>query len=230
MNPRKDYKAALALRLEGKTYGEIRKAFGIPKSTQSVWFQNLKLPSRAKSILTEKHGNGLRALQQFNIERTSKIRKENEDIRNTFKARIGRISQRELMIMGAVLYWGEGYKNFNPNRKAYPHVSFANSDPLMIKAFISFLEKVLNIERGRMRAEVMLYPNLVPQTAVEYWQKITGIPQSNFCFYVALSRASKKKRPQNLLPYGTLQLKVNRRQEFFKIRGLMDGIVEPFEV
>lgn len=54
MGYRKDYSAALALRLEGKTYGEIRKNFRIPKSTLSGWFSTLKINNKARKILESK--------------------------------------------------------------------------------------------------------------------------------------------------------------------------------
>ena len=57
MESRRDYQAALALRLEGKTYGEIRRNFEIPKSTLSTWFSNLRVSNRAKKILESKKKN-----------------------------------------------------------------------------------------------------------------------------------------------------------------------------
>ncbi len=226
MEFRKDYQAALALRLEGKTYGEIRKTFKIPKSTLSGWFSALKINNKAKKILESKKKNGYYKLVEFNKTRTSEILKENENIRKKYESIVGRLSSRELMILGAALYWGEGYKNFNQKRSVYPYVCLGNSDPEMIIIFIHFLEKILGIRKDRIRAPIFIYPGMIPEKAVDYWQKLTKIPRENFRCQMALSRASQGKRPKNLLPYGTLQLRVIKRQEFFKIKGLMDGIIK----
>lgn len=226
MNPRKDYQIALALRLEGKTYGEIRDLFGIPKSTLSNWFSTLKLDNNVKKILESKRKDGYLKLLEFNKIRTLNIQKENEDIRKSYESRINKLSNRELMILGAGLYWGEGYKNFNPKRFSYPYMSFGNSDPEMILVFMSFLKKVMGISKDRIRAQVMIYPNPDSDKCIKYWQNLTKIPKENFRCQIALSRASRGKRPKSLLPYGTLQLRVSQRQEFFKIRGLMDGIIK----
>ena len=226
MDTRKDYSAALALRLEGKTYGEIRKNFKIPKSTLSTWFSKLKINDKAKKILESKKKNGYYKLLEFNKIRTISIKKENEDIRKNYESRINKLSSRELMILGAALYWGEGYKNFNLKSGAYPYICFSNSDPLMLKVFVPFLERILKITKSRIKCQVMIYPNINPQKAVQYWQSITQIPVENFRTQLTVSRASQGKRPWNLLPYGTLQLRVSQRQEFFKIRGLMDGIIK----
>jgi hypothetical protein len=227
MNPRnKDYQAALTLRLQGKSYGEIRQIFHVPKSTLSNWFSSLDLNKEAKKILKTKTKNSYLKLVEFNKTRTIEIKKENEDIRKKYESRFGKLNNRELSILGAALYWGEGYKNFTLKKGAYPYISFGNSDPYMIIIFITFLEKIIGVQRNRMRGQVMIYPNLDPATAVNYWWGVTRIPKENLHYHVALSRASQKKRPKNLLPYGTLQIRVHSRQEFFKIRGLIDGIIK----
>ncbi|TSC91286.1 MAG: Resolvase helix-turn-helix protein [Parcubacteria group bacterium Gr01-1014_2] len=230
MNPRKDYQTALALRLEGKTYGEIRNTFGIPKSTLSVWFSKLKVSKKAQRIIESKRGNGYLKLIEFNKIRTLNIKEENERIRKDYESKINNLSNRELMILGAALYWGEGYKNFNIKRNGtYPYICFGNSDPQMIAAFIEFLKRILGISKEKIKGQVMIYPNLNPKKSVDYWQSITKIPKENFRYQVALSRASQRKRPKHLLPYGTLQLRVSRRQEFFKIKGLIDGIIKSLD-
>ena len=226
MNPRKDYQTALALRLEGKTYGEIRTIFGIPKSTLSVWFSKLKVSKKAQRILESKRKNGYFKLVEFNKIRTINIKEENERIRKDYESKINNLSNKELMILGAALYWGEGYKNFNIKRGAYPYVCFGNSDPLMIKVFIIFLERILKIDKSKIKCQIMIYPSINPSEALKYWQNITKIPIENFRTQMTVSRASQGKRPWNLLPYGTLQLRVNKRQNFFKIKGLIDGIIK----
>src|SRR3989344_3832071 len=226
MNPRKDYQAALTLRLEGKTYGEIKGLFGIPKSTLSNWFSTLELDNKVRRILESKRKDGYLKLLEFNKIRTINIKKENEDIRKDYESRINKLNSRELTILGAALYWGEGYKNFNPKKGAYPYLCFGNSDQLMHKVFVAFLERILKITKDKVRCQVMIYPNINPSKAVQYWQDITQIPVENFRTQMAISRSSQGKRPWNTLPYGTLQLRINKRQEFFKIRGLIDGIIK----
>jgi len=224
MKPRNDYQAALGLRLQGHTYGEIRKSLGIPKSTLSVWFKGLTLPGKTAALLESKQGNGLLALARVNKTRTSAIRQENEFLRKSYQAKIESLSERDLMVLGASLYWAEGYKNFNQKDGRYPYVSFSNADPRMIVVFMNFLEKVIGAKRETVKACVFVHPNIAASKAIVYWQDITGIPKKNFHFSSAISRASKNRRPKKLLPFGTLQVRVNRRQEFFKIRGLIDGI------
>lgn len=227
MNPRKDYQKALELRLQGKTYGEIRSLFGIPKSTQSGWFKDLKLSTSARKTLLSKQKIGLHALKKFNEARTLAIGIENESVRKNFENLIQTLIPKNLAIIGAVLYWGEGQKVFSDKRGYFnPYINFSNSDPMMISIFIKFLEKILNIPKTSITPCVMIHPNISPESAINFWVNLTGIPKENFRCYKSISRASRGKRPKHLLPHGTLQLRVNGRREFFKIRGLIDGIVK----
>lgn len=224
MDARKDYSAALALRLRGKTYGEIRNIFGVPKSTQSSWFKNLKLSNTARIILRGKQRAGLAALGEFNKSRTIANQLENESIRKLYEKKISKLAAKELMLIGAALYWGEGYRNFG--KPKYTQVCFANSDVAMVLVFMKFLERILMISRNKIKATVMIHLNLIPSKALNYWMDILKLPEENFRVQRFVSPASKNIRPKNSLPYGTLQLRVNRRQEFYKIKGLIDGIIK----
>ena len=226
MNPRKDYEVALQLRMQCKTYGEICNLFKIPKSTLSTWFSKLEIDGDARKILETKRSNGYLKLIEFNKIRTQNIKQENENIRTEYQLKVSKLKNRELMLLGAALYWGEGYKNFNQKKRIYPYLCFGNSDPEMIVIFIKFMEEVLGITKQRMRAQVGIYPNMNPQETVDYWHSVTKIPREHFRCQVGLSRASQGKRPKNLLPYGTLQIRVTNRREFFKVKGLIDGIIK----
>lgn len=53
-------------------------------------------------------------------------------------AQIGALSERELLIAGAIAYWCEGSKN-KPYRRHANRVIFINSDPGLILFFLRFL-------------------------------------------------------------------------------------------
>ena len=61
-------------------------------------------------------------------------------------AEIKKLSKQDLLLLGASLYWAEGYKKAiikNGQERSYHAISFSNSDPAMIKIFIEFLKKIL---------------------------------------------------------------------------------------
>ena len=51
---RLDKQTAFKLRLQGKSYNEISKALGIPKSTLSDWFRSFELPEEAYTRLRKR--------------------------------------------------------------------------------------------------------------------------------------------------------------------------------
>lgn len=224
MHLRPDYNKILDLRLSGKTYGEIRKVFKVPKSTLSSWLKNIKLSEKSNSVLKKKHKAGLVALGEFNKRRTLANQQENETIRKEYETKVNKLTERELMLIGAALYWAEGYKNFG--KPAYIQVSFVNSDSLMILVFLKFMERFLKITRNQLKPVIMLHINITRDGPLKFWSTLLRIPKENFHFTQFTSPASKQIRPRNLLPNGTLQLRIHKRQEFFKIRGLIDGIIK----
>ena len=119
---------------------------------------------------------------------------------------------------------GEGYKKAELLNS--PYVCFANSDPDMVRLFMRFIREVIQAPENRIRVSIHIYPSIDEKKAINYWAKVTKLPQERFCITYQISRASKRKRPSNSLPYGTLDLRVNSRQNFYQIRGWIDGLIQ----
>ena len=72
---------AIQLRLEGKSYNEIRRTLGVrSKGTISYWLKGIQLSSTAKTKLQKNiqkaHDRGF---LKFNTDRSARILRENED-------------------------------------------------------------------------------------------------------------------------------------------------------
>jgi len=221
---------AIKLRLQGKSYGEILKELNIPsKGTLSFWFKDIKLPPGAKKRLKR---NILIAREQglfaFNRRRTQGILKENKSIISQSINLIKSISGYELLLIGATLYWGEG--TIHHGRYRYPHLSFSNSNPEIIKTYMLFVRKILKIEESQIKAGIHIHSNIKEKMARKFWAKITGLPELKFYIFRQISRSSKLKRDKRFLPYGTAQIIVGRRQLFYKVQGYIDGIIRQLAV
>ncbi|PIU16598.1 hypothetical protein COT20_00110 [bacterium (Candidatus Gribaldobacteria) CG08_land_8_20_14_0_20_39_15] len=218
------YQKAIKLRLAGKSYGEIAKTLDVSKGSFSLWFKNLKLPKSAQKLLEEKmriareHG-----LFENNRRRTQAIKIENKKVRQIAANEVKPLSKYELLLIGAALYWAEGYNR--QDKVPSPYISFGNSNPDMVVLFLRFLREVMQISEKKLRPIVQIHKNIKPESAINFWAKITSIPQKSFRVTHQASRASKGKRPYNSLPYGTFKLNVIGRQNFFKIKGWIDGLV-----
>lgn len=220
---RLEKKQAVKLRLQGKSYNEIREILNIPsKGTLSYWFKNLKLTKAAKRRLKQKiafareHG-----LLKFNRDRTKAIQLENRIAKEFAKKTIGLLTKRELLLVGTALYWGEGYK-----RAKYPSFSLSNSDPALISVFMRIIREVFLIPDEKIRAHIQIHPNLRVRETIKFWSKVTYLPPDNFRVIKLVSQASKNKRPKNFLPYGTLDVRVNSRQLYFKMMGFIEGLAK----
>ena len=140
------------------------------------------------------------------------------------------ISSNDLLIIGVVLYWAEGYKRLKVRngKEITAHiVGLTNSDPTIVSAFILFLRKILNISTEKIFIEMRLFKHIDAKEAILYWMKVTGLPESQFKKPMyPVSGASKGKRPINRLPYGTVQVIVSDTKLFYRIIGLIEGIRE----
>lgn len=84
-------------------------------------------------------------------------------------------SQKELRAIGAMLYWGEGYKS----EKA-TSVDFANSDPEMVLMFLRFLRGIYKLDPKKFRVLLYCYANQNMESLIGFWSRLTGIPRKQF--------------------------------------------------
>lgn len=198
------------------------------KGTLSYWFRDLELSATAKNRLKSNTILAYRrGLFAFNVRRTKSIRTENKIIVHQASNEVLALSKKELLIIGAALYWAEGTKNISS--KNYPTARFSNSDPTMVRVFMRYLREILRISDNRIKPGIIVHPNTDPEKARSFWARVTHLSADSFWISVAVSRASKKRRPVHSLPYGTIQLRVNSRQVFFRIRGHISGMIKQLQ-
>lgn len=220
---------AMKMRIKGKSYNEINKKLGIPKSTLSGWFSDLVLSESAQDRLNMRVRQGtMNGLIKHNKNQTSRAWERANKIQEEAWAEIGTLSHRELLLVGAALYWGEGYKKLkvkNGKKRTSHVISMTNSDPAMIRLFIRFLKEVMDVPEDKIYICMRLYPHINESDSRRYWKKITGLNDDNFRKTTFLvSRSSKGKRPYNRLPHGTLQVIVNSTKKFHRLIGWIEGI------
>ena len=79
-------------------------------------------------------------------------------------------SKEFLYGLGLGLYWGEGTK------RSKDSVRLGNSDPRLIKMFITFLVKTFKIRREKMKFGLQLFSDMDIEEAISYWKKFLKIP------------------------------------------------------
>ena len=226
---RKDKNQALKLRLDGKSYNEISKILGVPKSTLSFWFTGLELSEKArKRIQARVYSGSLRGLIKRNKNQTHLAIQRARNIRVQAEREVKKISQDELKLIGAALYWAEGYKRAiirNGRELTHHSVSLANSDPKLILIFLRFLREVCEIPDEKITVDIRIYEHLNGEELLNFWHQLTGLPKENFGKSdYGISKSSQGKRPFNRLPYGTVAVRVNNTGLFHKIMGWIGGL------
>ena len=228
MHGRDIHERALRMRLEGKSYNEIYRELSVAKSTLRTWLAHTVLSDKARQRLSARIKAGSLVLIKRNKMQTHIARQKATKIRAEAIATIKDMSRDNLLLTGAVLYWAEGYKRpkIRDGKEITAHViSFVNSDPAMVKVFIAFLKRIMDVQPNQINLTMRLYPHINETDAARFWLNVTGLKSENLRRTTnMISGASRGRRPFNRLPYGTLQVSVNSTPKFHQLMGLIEGV------
>ncbi len=197
---RKDKEQAISLRRDGKSYNQIASELGVPKSTLSDWFRNQNWSNDLSKKLSER----AKKSHIVRIQRLNKIRGDNlkqlyEQARKEAIEEFDLLKYHPLFISGLMIYWGEGNKSSKSN------CCVANTEPLMIKLFLSFLKNICGFEGPKMKAWLLLYPDLDEDKCKEYWINNAGLKPEDFNKSMVILGKHKTRR----LSYGVCSVGVS---------------------
>lgn len=214
---------AIILRKKGKTYSEILAVIPVAKSTLSIWLNSVGLSKKQKQRITNKRlavsKRGGEARKKQRIKRQKDIFLEaSNDILN--------ISEKELFLIGIILYWAEGTKEkeYHPGSP----FQFSNMDPKIIEIMIIWLVKVCKIDRNMLIFNIFLHQSHKDKVEEvrDYWSKITGFPKKSFSTIYWKNNIIKTNR-RNIGEnyYGVLKIKVRESSSLVrKISGWSETI------
>lgn len=165
---------AIQLRLEGKTYGQIKRILGVSKSTLSDWLGDLKLDAD-QVILLSKSREASRDLAGEKYRETRKKQRLNrlKIVLDCQNKELLPLSKKELFIAGLFLYWGEG-------EKTRGRLSISNTDPKVIKFSLYWMVHVLDIPISKIRVQLHLYKDMDIKESVDFWSNSLSIPMDQF--------------------------------------------------
>lgn len=179
---------AIELRKQGFSYNEILIQIPVAKSTLSLWLRDVSLAKRQKQRLTERR----RSAQLKGAQVRHKQRLESSKlIISEALNEIGEISERELKLIGAALYWAEGSKQ--KEHVVSQRVVFSNSDPFMIIIFLRWLELTCKINAQDLIFELFIHENADIKRAKIFWAKLLKIRKDNLRVYFKKHKITKRK-------------------------------------
>lgn len=214
---------AFALRKKGHSYSEILREVPVAKSSLSLWLGKVSLKNPQKYRLVQKQVEfrklGAIAKRRQRIEKTEKIVK-------SAISEISQINNKELFLMGVMLYWAEGAKQ---RKSVSQGVEFSNSDPCMCKIFLAWLRLCLKVPEVDIAPTIYIHESKTKEAsnALNYWSNIIGFSVDKFgktCFTKTVY-PRKNKRKDNGKYYGQLRIKVRKSTDLNrKIAGWIKGI------
>ena len=213
---------ARKLRAKGESVKVIAKTLGVSKSTVSLWVRDIILSVEQLEKLKHRSikGRELGRLKGALVQKERSLLKL-ENSKNEAIKKIGPLNKRELLLVGAALYWAEGSK------KHGRRVFFCNSDPDMINLFIRWLKVCYDIGIERLAVSVSI--NSIHKNRdfeiKKYWSEVTNIPLEQFRSTIFIDSKNKKTYKNYNVHYGTFRVGVLKSaQYFYDIIGLIKAI------
>lgn len=195
---------ARELRRKGESVKDIADKLGVSKSTASMWVRDIILNLKQLEKLRQKmlRGSELGRTKGAFTQKQRRINLEKSLEKQAIRD-IRDLNDRELLVSGLCLYWGEGSKKQR-------ELSWCNSDPYIINFMILWLKKCYGIEKDRLAANVAINEIHKEREEVvrKYWSDITHLPLTQF------TKTSFKKTKLNKIyenfndHYGTLRIRV----------------------
>ncbi|MEW1654569.1 hypothetical protein [Streptomyces sp. NPDC093707] len=217
----KDHLRARAreLRAQGMTYDQIQLELGCSKSSISLWVRDLPKPERRPPSEQARIAGRKRWDHELAVRD-----EERRQTKDSAAAEIGALSDRELLLVGAALYWAEGTKDKPHARRE--NIAFVNSDPDVIQVFLAWL-RMLGVEPERLRYRVMIHVTADVDAAERHWADLVGIDVSSL-----QKTTIKKHNPKTVRKntgegyYGCLVIRVLQSADLYRrIEGWWYGIV-----
>lgn len=208
---------AIKLRKSGLSIKAIARQLSAAQSSVSIWTRGVALTdSQSRALKANTHSP--ESIAKRTLSRLASEKAKRDLVVNAAVSDIGQLTDRELRLICAALYWAEGTKK----RGA---VQFANGDPRMIRLMLYFFRNVCKVDEKKLRCHIHIHESLDPQNAEKYWQQITAIsPEQFYRTYNKPNKSSKGTR--NSLPYGVCSIYVLNTNLFLKIQGWTKGIYE----
>lgn len=185
---------AIKSRKNGNSLRDIEKKFGVPRSTLSGWFKDIKLEKKYQTKLHNNWKNALKkarkkAVRWHNQQKELRIKiAENQALETLLNLDNKSKPLQELAL--AMLYLGEGSKTKNGT-------VMGNSDPLILKFFVNSLLEIYNIDAQKIKCSLHLRVDQDPKILTKFWSNELNIPIKNFTSFSVDLRSTGRSTYSN---------------------------------
>ncbi|MCB9812157.1 helix-turn-helix domain-containing protein [Candidatus Nomurabacteria bacterium] len=213
-------KRAIELRRRGQSIKDIAAVLGVSKSSVSAWCQGISLTDKQKEKLQQKQIDAGNVGRQIGANKNREKRLAAiRDYQEKGVVEIGKLSERDLRLLGIGLYWGEGVKSRSGM------AALVNSDPQLIKLGKLWFERCLHVSEEQFTPYVYVSETHAKRERdiILFWSKELNIPSGRFKF-IMLKGRPKKRYENHDSYYGVLSLRVCKSTDLkYKIQGLIEA-------
>lgn len=216
----KDHEKALALRKQKMSYSQIKKILKVSKSTLSLWLRDYPLPEER---IRELRDWNEKRIERYRETKRKKKEKRLKEFYSQQKKVIFPFNRRELFLTGLFLYWGEGGKTIPTN------LSMSNTDPSIIKFFIMWLNKSLNIPKKKLKVHLHLYNDMNIDEKTKYWSNILQIPIKQFTRPYIKKTSSKRINHKGTFGHGTCNIRIGGARLAERIHMSIKAVADKYQ-
>jgi hypothetical protein len=169
---------ARELRSQGWTVPAIAESLGVSKSSAYLWTRGMPLDATPAEA-AERRSRHSRSVAEA---RWAPYRQERDRERDAVRARVsawvGELSDREVILLGAITYWCEGSKA-KPWRPGATALQFINSDPRLILLFRRYVT-LLGVTPESLRFRLSIHESADVGEATSWWAGLLDVPAEVF--------------------------------------------------
>lgn len=155
---------ARELRAQAWTLQEIADELGVARGTVSVWVRDVDFTPKPRN-----RGAASQRPHPLHLAKLAEI----DQCREEAAAWVSTWTERELTAFCLGLYAGEG-------NKTKSMVGLANTNPMLLLVFLTWLRSEFHIDESRLRVVLYLHEGLDLDAAVTFWSDLLDIPPSQF--------------------------------------------------
>ncbi|MEK7147741.1 MAG: hypothetical protein AAB758_00415 [Patescibacteria group bacterium] len=213
---------AINLRKSGESIYEIARVLNLKPTTVSNWCKNILLTKNLRNKISRQGKFKARAAMLVYTEnlREQRLRNTKTNMQEGAKM-LGKLSSRDILMIGIGLYWGEGYKYENSE------LGFTNSNPDMISFYIKWLT-LFNVDKSNLIFRITINEVFKSHEKIvkKFWINKLKVRKSQFSATTFIKTGLKKADVSNLKNYhGILRVKVKKgRRLRDKIMGALQHI------
>ena len=155
---------ARRLRAQSWTLQQIADELGVAKGSVSVWVRDVDFVPKPRN-----RGHSSHQPHPLHVKKLAEIKRCKAEADQLF----ARLTPRERDLFALGLYAGEG-------EKSDKRVSMANTNPVYLRVFVTWLREEFVVDEARLRVRLYLHDGLDVDESNEFWSVALAIPVGQF--------------------------------------------------